>query len=194
MSKLWIFDEPQNDGADEVRPVAPEDALRITDNGEEIADELAAIGINFRRWSSRDMPADASPEQVLELYAPDIENFRQERGFSTADVISLTPSHPQKEEMRKKFLNEHQHAEDEIRFFLRGNGLFYIHSHGKVYATLCEKDDLISVPDGTTHWFDMGPEPDFMALRLFTNTEGWVANFTGDPIAGHLPRYEQLAG
>jgi 1,2-dihydroxy-3-keto-5-methylthiopentene dioxygenase len=50
------------------------------------------------------------------------------------------------------------------------------------------------MPDGTRHWFDMGPEPAFTCIRLFTNPEGWVADFTGEDIASRLPRYERLAG
>jgi 1,2-dihydroxy-3-keto-5-methylthiopentene dioxygenase len=46
------------------------------------------------------------------------------------------------------------------------------------------------VPAGTTHWFDMGPEPVLKAIRLFAIPEGWVARFTGDPIADKFPRLE----
>jgi 1,2-dihydroxy-3-keto-5-methylthiopentene dioxygenase len=36
----------------------------------------------------------------------------------------------------------------------------------------------------------MGPNPHFIAIRLFTNPEGWVAKFTGEPIADRFPRLE----
>jgi 1,2-dihydroxy-3-keto-5-methylthiopentene dioxygenase len=55
--------------------------------------------------------------------------------------------------------------------------------------TLCERGDLISVPAGTRHWFDMGPAPRFTAIRLFTTPAGWVANFTGEPIARGFPSF-----
>jgi 1,2-dihydroxy-3-keto-5-methylthiopentene dioxygenase len=45
------------------------------------------------------------------------------------------------------------------------------------------------VPAGTRHWFDMGPAPRFTAIRLFTTPAGWVANFTGTPIARNFPSY-----
>jgi len=70
---------------------------------------------------------------------------------------------------------------------VRGHGLFVIHANDKVYSVLCEKDDLISVPANTKHWFDMGPNPTFTAIRLFNNPEGWVANFTGNSIADDFP-------
>lgn len=184
MSKLWIFE------AGDDTPV--EHASVETSDGDEIARQLADIGIAFTRWQARDLPARATPEDVLAIYDNDIQRFKTQKGFTTADVIALTPDHPQKIELRKKFLDEHQHSEDEIRFFISGHGLFYIHHADRVYTLLCERNDLVSVPHGATHWFDMGPDPDFIALRLFTNTEGWVAEFTGDPIAARIPRYEAL--
>lgn len=97
---------------------------------------------------------------------------------------------PEKDQFRKKFLDEHTHGEDEVRFFVRDHGLFVIHSDDKVYSMLCEKDDLISVPANTKHWFDMGPNPTFTAIRLFNNPEGWVANFSGDEISSRFPLLE----
>jgi 1,2-dihydroxy-3-keto-5-methylthiopentene dioxygenase len=102
----------------------------------------------------------------------------------------MHPEHPDKEAFRQKFLAEHMHGEDEVRFFVRGQGLFIIHHGDRVYTMLCEKDDLISVPAGTKHWFDMGPNPRFTAIRLFNNPEGWVAKFTGDEIAKNFPLLE----
>ena len=51
------------------------------------------------------------------------------------------------------------------------------------------KNDLIAVPDGITHWFDMGEEPSFVAIRFFTEPDGWVGHFTGSDIAQTFPRY-----
>jgi 1,2-dihydroxy-3-keto-5-methylthiopentene dioxygenase len=36
----------------------------------------------------------------------------------------------------------------------------------------------------------MSEAPYFVAIRLFTNKEGWVANFTGDDIAQRFPRMQ----
>jgi 1,2-dihydroxy-3-keto-5-methylthiopentene dioxygenase len=170
----------------------PDTVVSQTQDAAEITRILKDAGVRFERWSTRDLPADASNEQILEAYAAEIALLKAERGFETADVVSLNPDHPDREMFRQKFLNEHRHSEDEVRFFVRGQGLFYLHVEGKVYAVLCRQNDLISVPDGTPHWFDMGPRPQFTCIRLFTNTEGWVAQFTGDGIAEKIPRYETL--
>ncbi len=165
---------------------------KLTHDGEEITAQLRGLGIRFERWETRNLPEDATPALVLEAYASEIQKLKEENGFATADVIRLTAEHPQKTEFRKKFLDEHQHSEDEVRFFVEGEGLFYIHADAQVFVVHCVRNDLISVPNGTRHWFDMGPEPNFTAVRLFTNPEGWVAQFTGSDIAAKAPRFEQL--
>jgi 1,2-dihydroxy-3-keto-5-methylthiopentene dioxygenase len=106
-------------------------------------------------------------------------------------VVSLQPDHPQKTAFREKFLAEHIHEDFEVRFFVDGKGLFYLHIGDKVYAVLCERGDLISVPANTTHWFDMGENPCFKCIRLFTIPEGWVATFTGSDIAASFPTFDQ---
>lgn len=171
----------------------PEKPKQVLDDAEAIQYELTVRGVRFERWATRPLEADASPEAILEIYADEIARLKHENGFQSADVISLTPDNPQKDALRQKFLDEHRHSEDEVRFFVRGQGLFYLHLADEVLAVMCQQNDLISVPNGTPHWFDMGPEPRFTCIRLFTNTEGWVANFTGDDIASRTPRYESLA-
>lgn len=183
MTTLSIFNQNQ-----------PEQPQTVTEDASEIQRLLADKGIRFEQWPTRDLPEDADQDAILEAYKDEVVALKQECGFQTADVISLNPDNPQKDALRQKFLDEHVHSEDEVRFFVRGQGLFYLHLEDQVFAVLCQKNDLISVPDGTRHWFDMGPEPRFTCIRLFSNPDGWVANFTGEDIASRLPRYENLAG
>jgi 1,2-dihydroxy-3-keto-5-methylthiopentene dioxygenase len=162
---------------------------RSTDQAR-IRDVLAGLGARFERWqASEPLTADAAADEVIEAYRESIDRLMQEYGFQSVDVISLTPDHPDKEALRKKFLSEHTHSDFEVRFFVHGRGLFYIHGGDKVYAVLCEQGDLISVPAGTPHWFDMGPRPDFKCIRLFTTPDGWAADYTGDAIADRFPRF-----
>jgi 1,2-dihydroxy-3-keto-5-methylthiopentene dioxygenase len=156
-----------------------------------IAEALRAIGVRFERWpATRPLSRDATDREVLELYAPEIERLERENAYQSVDVARCRPDNPQKAQMRAKFLNEHTHDEDEVRFFVEGAAMFYLRVGGKVYMTRCERNDLISVPAGTRHWFDMGPAPDFTAIRMFTTPDGWVARFTDDPIAASFPAFE----
>lgn len=153
--------------------------------------QLAQAGVRFERWQAgADIRPGDTQEAVIAAYRNDIDRLMAEGGYQAVDVVSLNPTHPDKAVLRQKFLNEHTHAEDEVRFFVAGRGLFTLHLGDQVHEILCEKDDLIGVPAGTRHWFDMGPEPYFVAIRVFTNPAGWVANFTGDEIASRFPRLE----
>lgn len=179
MTQLRIFSESE-----------PQRASFSSREPEAIARELNRVGIRFEQWSAAAPLAEgADTETVTTAYRADIERLMGERGYQSFDVISLSPEHPDREALRKKFLNEHTHAEDEVRFFVAGSGLFTLHIGEQVFEVLCERGDLIGVPEGTRHWFDMGPSPSFTAIRIFTNPAGWVANFTGDTIAERFPRY-----
>lgn len=170
---------------------AGEPPLVRTEDAGEIARLLGAEGIRFERWrADRALPADADQEFVLAAYARDVERLSREDGLATADVIRMTPDDPQREVARRKFLDEHLHAEDEVRFFVEGAGAFYLHLGARVFQVVCGAGDLLSVPAGTKHWFDMGPSPRFTVIRLFTDPKGWVAQYTGDGIASRLPRFE----
>ncbi|PKM07710.1 MAG: cupin [Gammaproteobacteria bacterium HGW-Gammaproteobacteria-4] len=183
MSRLRIFEETQ-----------PAHPILGTNAHAEISDTLALLGVRFERWKANAvLPPDASQDTVIAAYRSDIERLKAQGGYQAVDVISLNPDHPEREALRRKFLNEHTHGEDEVRFFVAGSGLFTLHVDQRVYEVLCHTGDLISVPANTPHWFDMGPQPYFVAIRLFTNPAGWVANFTGNAIAERFPRYEANA-
>jgi len=180
MTRLRIFSEQ-----------LPDQPSIETRDGERIKALLGERGVRFERWQTPvQLEPGASPDAVIEAYRHDIDRLMKEKGYLAVDVVSLHPEHPDKIAFRQKFLNEHRHAEDEVRFFVAGSGLFTLHFDGQVYEVLCEQGDLIGVPDNTRHWFDMGPNPFFIAIRLFTNPSGWVADFTGEDIAQRFPRLE----
>jgi 1,2-dihydroxy-3-keto-5-methylthiopentene dioxygenase len=179
MSRLRIFHE-----------TAPDAPLLATSDPARMAAELAAIDVAFEQWeATRPVVAGDPPEAIMAAYRADIDRLVEANGFRSVDVVSIAPDNPNRGEMRKKFLDEHFHEEDEVRFFVAGSGLFTLHANGRVYEVLCESGDLIAVPDRMTHWFDMGPEPSFVAIRFFTEPDGWVGHFTGTDIATRFPRY-----
>jgi 1,2-dihydroxy-3-keto-5-methylthiopentene dioxygenase len=166
---------------------------RVIRDPAEISRQLNTIGVHFERWSASEPLADnADQAAVLEAYKVQVAELMQKHGFKSADVISVRPDFPERVALRQKFLSEHTHSEFEVRFFVDGHGLFCLHPDENVYAVYCEKGDLLSVPAGMKHWFDSGAEPNIKAIRLFTTTEGWVAQYTGDKIADTLPKMEDL--
>jgi 1,2-dihydroxy-3-keto-5-methylthiopentene dioxygenase len=169
----------------------PAHVLLDTTDFDVITEEVGAVGARIERWKAvQPLTAESSSEEILAAYAPEIERLKQERGYGSADVIHVRPGNPNWPAMRQKFLSEHTHDEDEVRFFVEGSGAFYLHIGDKVYQVVGTADDLLWVPEGTKHWFDGGPEGNFTVIRLFTDQKGWIAHYTGDVIAETVPNYE----
>ena len=165
----------------------PGNPTLVTEDAAAIAAALAPIGVRFERWDSPVALAhDATPEAVLAAYKPYLDTLMG-GGAGSADVIRLAPDNPAAPALRQKFLAEHIHTEDEVRFFVDGGGSFVLHVDGHVYDVHCMQGDLISVPAGTKHWFDAGLEPRFTALRVFQDTTGWTPHYTGDAISERFP-------
>jgi len=180
MSRLTVYS-----AADAAQPIL------ATEDGDTIRRTLADAGVLFRRWAAT-APLEERAEEaaILAAYRPEIDRLVEEAGYQSMDVVNMYPDHPDRVALRQKFLGEHTHGEDEVRFFVEGAGLFCLHLDERVYAVLCTRGDLISVPAGTRHWFDMGERPRFTAIRLFNNPDGWIARFTGDAIAERFPRLD----
>ena len=81
--------------------------------------------------------------------------------------------------MLAKFNREHWHDEDEVRFTIAGHGLFHIHTKtGVVLGIEVEAGDLIRIPRGTLHWFNLCADRRIRAIRLFQDTAGWTPHYT----------------
>ncbi|MFD8025260.1 acireductone dioxygenase [Streptomyces lavendulae] len=177
----------------------PETVVRRTSDPAEIASALAPIGVRYEQWPVRDdVRAGAPADIVFEAYREQIDRLNAEEDFSTVDVVSLHPTDSPgwaetAKAAREKFLREHTHDDDdEVRFFVSGSGIFYLHVAGEIHAVYCEKGDLLGVPRGTTHWFDMGTTPSFTAIRFFHEEDGWIGNFTGSEIASRFPDFDRI--
>ena len=168
----------------------PEEGRTLTD-AEAVASYLRKAGIEYERWeSARPVADDAPSDEILRAYAEEIERLKARGGYVTADVIDVTPQTPALETMLAKFNREHWHDEDEVRFIVRGRGIFHIHPReGKVMALEVEAGDLIRVPRGTCHWFDLCADRRIRAIRLFQDISGWTPHYTE---SGVDKRYEPV--
>ncbi|WP_066041432.1 1,2-dihydroxy-3-keto-5-methylthiopentene dioxygenase [Herbiconiux solani] len=176
-------------------PSTPELQTRDADTIREV---LAGLGARFSRWELQELSENPTQDEVLAAYRSEIDAVNAEHGYTLVDVVSITPEDTDEYReasatARQKFLSEHQHDDDEDRFFARGSGVFYLHVDGKVHAVFCEAGDLLSVPKDTTHWFDMGTRPDYVSVRFFHDDDGWVGNFTGSDVATKFATYDELA-
>lgn len=158
---------------------------------EEIREFLQPYGIWYEKWDVEGrLGPDATNDEILATYAPEIERLKQAGGFVTADVINVSPATPGLDGMLAKFSKEHTHSEDEVRFTVKGGGVFHIHpDNGPVFAIQVESGDLINVPMGMKHWFDLCDDKTIRCIRLFQDVSGWAPSYID---SGVHERYRPL--
>lgn len=160
------------------------DENRSLQEDELVQEFLRGIDIDYERWyTENDIPQDASSDLILRAYEKQINELKKRGGYVTADVIDINQDTPGLDAMLAKFNIEHYHNEDEVRFIIDGRGLFHIHTkRGSVVAIEVEPGDLIRVPLGTLHWFDLCGDKRIRAIRLFQDKSGWTPHYTHSTI------------
>ncbi|MEL7338003.1 MAG: acireductone dioxygenase [Planctomycetota bacterium] len=156
-----------------------QDDDRVIHDVDEMTAFLKPFGIWYERWDVEGrIGPDATSEEILAAYEPEINRLKEAGGFVTADVINVTPDTPNLDAMLAKFDKEHTHSEDEVRFTVRGQGVFHIHPDGgPVFAVHVESGDLINVPCGTKHWFNLCSDRAIRCIRLFEDPGGWTPEY-----------------
>jgi 1,2-dihydroxy-3-keto-5-methylthiopentene dioxygenase len=146
----------------------------------DIKSQLDKYDVYFERWQAQfPINDDDSQETILKAYEHELAPFMKNNNFQSADVINVHTGTPNLPALRDKFIKEHIHSENEVRFFIDGSGIFWFHFDDGVIAKLtCHKGDFLSVPAGYKHWFDLAPAYFVKAIRIFSNQEGWVAQYT----------------
>jgi 1,2-dihydroxy-3-keto-5-methylthiopentene dioxygenase len=154
-----------------------------------VAEFLRPYGIVFERWPVEErVSPDASADDILRAYAPEIDALKRRGGYVTADVINVTPDTPNLDALLNKFNKEHRHSEDEVRFIVKGNGVFHIRGDDDaVFSIEVSGGDMITVPAGTRHWFDLCGDRTIRAIRLFLDMSGWTPQYVADGVHEAYP-------
>lgn len=157
----------------------PDETRTIIDR-EKIRDYLRGCGIVYDRWTPEyPVAPGAADREVLSAYQSQIDALRNQGGYLKVDVIGVDSNTPGLDAMLEKFSREHTHAEDEVRFIVDGHGIFHVNpENGPVVAIELEGGDLISVPRGVLHWFDLCSDRRVRAIRLFQDPSGWIAHYS----------------
>lgn len=148
---------------------------------EEIRQYLAPAGIEYDRWELvPEIDKNSTSEAIVDVYADRIERVKQQGGFAKADVINVNSSTPGLEAMLAKFSTEHWHNEEEVRFIVSGRGVYHVHmpDNDSVTKLEVEAGDMIRVPRGTLHWFDLCADREIKAIRFFQDMAGWTPHYT----------------
>jgi len=170
----------------------------VSSDIDDVAGYLAEDGVRFEQWQLRTQSENADrlcrTDEILNRYHVEIEKLKSERGHQYADVISLKKTDNFTAARRNNFLSEHIHTEDEIRLFLSGTVLIYLHINARIHILQCERGDFLMIPKGVKHWLDMGPAPEYSCIRWFSSQEGLKNQLTGSYVAESTPRWETILG
>ncbi|HTU44648.1 MAG TPA: cupin domain-containing protein [Bryobacteraceae bacterium] len=157
------------------------DRNQVFSKKEDIQDHLAPTGIEYDRWEILPgIDKSSSSEFILESYAEHIERVKEKGGYAKADVVNVNAVTPGLDAMLARFSTEHWHDEEEVRFIVYGRGVYHVHltNDGSVSKLEVEAGDMIRVPRGTLHWFDLCSEREIKAIRFFQDAAGWTPYYT----------------
>jgi 1,2-dihydroxy-3-keto-5-methylthiopentene dioxygenase len=164
---------------------------RITGD-ENVRNFLNKYDVLYEKWDASKLSpelqnnfglTDDQKQQVLETYDYEIKDLAARRGYQIWDVITLSEQTPDIEEKLAKFEEIHTHAEDEIRAIVAGKGIFVIKATDDTgyFNVELSPGDVISVPENTPHFFTLMENKQIIAVRLFIEKDGWIADPYPDP-------------
>lgn len=172
--------------------------IRIRNTDERISGEenvrafLNSQEVLYEHWDASKLPqelqhkfalSDDEKNQILSTFDEEIRDLAARRGYRTWDIVALSEATPNLEELLKKFESVHTHTEDEVRAITAGRGIFIIKGTEDVgyFDVELEAGDVISVPEHKPHFFTLMENRQIVAVRLFIETEGWIAHPYEDP-------------
>jgi len=157
---------------------------KVIENDKEIKEFLDKHGVLFERWGVDRLEKnlkenyELTPEEekaIIEAYKEELEKLKKEKGYITEDIVILSDKTPNLETLLEKFKREHHHVDDEVRFVVDGSGIFPIKIGDEVVEVHVEAGDLIVVPAGARHWFELDDNRKIKCIRVFKTPAGWEA-------------------
>ncbi len=142
--------------------------LEPSDSGTPISqDDLTAVGVFTQRL-----------EVATDAYQPALDELKAARGYVEQDIVELSPQTPELEALCEKFVGEHLHTDDEVRYVLQGEGIFDLRSKDDHWMRVTvEAGDLIVVPAHLHHRFLLTSRQEIRCVRLFKDRSGWVPHY-----------------
>lgn len=145
--------------------------LDPSDN-DRLADSISPETLNGEGVLYKALPLDGGG------YQPALDELRDDAGYIEQDQVELRPDNPKLDEICAKFVDEHLHDDDEVRFVLEGEGVFDIRSTDDRWMRVeVHAGDLIVVPAGRYHRFFLTDARNIRCVRLFKDASGWVPKY-----------------
>lgn len=159
-------------------------------DGQEAFHFLKDHGIGYEQWDTSGVPHELKTfrklnedeqKRLLAVWGQQLERLMESNNYTTADVLAVSDvTVPNLDATLDRFRPEHFHTEDEVRFVISGAGMFGIHQQEPEecrFEVHVVEGDLLKVPEGTWHWFDLEADRRIQAIRLFQDTTGWAPHY-----------------
>ena len=128
------------------------------------SDALAREGVHHERLPTA--PA---------AYQGGLDALKARGGYVHQNEVALCAETPNLDAICAKFVDEHLHTEDEVRFVLEGEGVFDIRATDERWMRVTvEAGDLIVVPKDRYHRFFLTEIRRIRCVRLFQDPSGWT--------------------
>lgn len=149
------------------------DLLWRRSDDDAVHDRLADINVRYARIELPPARLDAlaSPDEVIEAFRQPLDGLMQNDNFNGLDVTSVQPGQADQAQQHRHLMAAHAHAGTEAHLFIEGQGAFFMQAGQRVYALHCAPGDFIRLPGGLRHWFDMGRQPGFRCIHLYSDPE-----------------------
>lgn len=157
---------------------------KVVEDINEIKSFLDKYGVLYERWGVDRLPqnlienyelTEEEQKAIIDAYKEELERLKKEKGYITEDIVVLSEKTPNLENLLEKFKKEHHHVDDEVRFVVHGSGVFPLKLDGEIVEVWIEAGDLIVVPAGTRHWFELDENRKIKCIRVFKTPAGWEA-------------------
>lgn len=126
--------------------------------------DLDAVGVRGEVLSG-----DAAVDQ------PRLRRLMEHRGYVEQDVVELCAETPDLDVLTAKFVAEHRHTDDEVRYVLEGEGIFDLRARDDAWMRVTVvPGDLLVVPAELNHRFMLTDVRSIRCVRLFKDRSGWV--------------------
>lgn len=144
----------------------------------EVKSFLKERGIDYDHWkvpsnavnlTDKEVLADVEKEELLKKLDDRFETLKEKEGYQSRDLIVLHPNIAGLNDMLAKFDRVHYHTDEEVRYIVDGSGVFGFVLKGEKFLVHVVKNDFISVPRNTNHWFYLDDKKEskrFVTFRI----------------------------
>jgi len=162
---------------------------KVIEDNTQIKEILSEYGIFYDVWGVDRLPenlrkdyelSEEKQKEIIKAYEKELKELKEKMGYITEDIVVLWEKTPNLEGLEAKFKREHHHTDDEVRFVIDGSGVFPVNIGDDIMDIYVEAGELIVVPAGARHWFELDENKKIKCIRVFKTPAGWEAIYEKD--------------